>query len=427
MKKLLICRLANLVLTKNYFTFNKKTIQTDTRNSNGHKNGSLICKHIMKYVETELIETSPKKPTLWLRFIDDIFMIWVHGKQALEDFKHLSNNIHPTIKFAFNNSETEIAFLDTIIYTGKDNQILTRLYHKPTDNKQYLHYNSAYPWKQKRSVPYGLLIRCRRICSDDIHFNKESQAIIQQLISRRYPTNLLQEALDKVKKMDRLQLLKQKNKTQSPKIRLITHYNPSNPNFNQILQDHTGLLLMTRKDAIKPEDIQITYSRGLNLKDILIKGTLEDIQQTRGTTPCGKTRCKTCDHIQVGKTIKKDQEKYQIRGSFTCLSRNVIYLLTCSICGKRYIGETEQTLNGRCRGHESNMRNNNNNIVSTYYKQYNHTSEDYLVTAIDKETDYNKRLRLEEAWTILLETMYPKGINSRMSVKWSIQHKEPAT
>ena len=82
--------------------------------------------------------------------------------------------------------------------------------------------------------------------------------------------------------------------------------------------------------------------------------------------------------------------------------------------GKRYIGETEKTLNGRCRGHESNMRSNNDNIVSTHYKQYNHTSEDYIVTAIDKETDYNKRLRLEEAWMILLETMYPKGLNSCM-------------
>ena len=148
----------------------------------------------MKYVEMQLIETLPKKPTLWLKFIDDIFMIWGHGKQVLEDFKHLSNNIHPTIKFAFNNSETEIAFLDTIIYRGKENQILTRLYHKATDNKQYLHYNSAHPWKQKRSVPYGLLIRCKRICSEDTYFNKESKSIIQQLTSRRYPTNLLQEA-----------------------------------------------------------------------------------------------------------------------------------------------------------------------------------------------------------------------------------------
>ena len=36
------------------------------------------------------------------------------------------------------------------------------------------------------------------------------------------------------------------------------------------------------------------------------------------------------------------------------------------------------------------------------------------VTAIDKETDYNKRLRLEEALILLLESMHPKGLNNRM-------------
>ena len=132
---------------------------------------------------------------------------------------------------------------------------------------------------------------------------------------------------------------------------------------------------MTRKGAITPEDIQFTYSRSPNLRDILIKDTLEEKQAHRGTRPCGKTRCKTCDYIQPGNKTEKEQDTYDIRGSFTCHSRNVVYLLTCSICNKKYIGETEQTLNGRCRGHESNMRSNNDNIVSKHYKEYSNTSE----------------------------------------------------
>ena len=126
--------------------------------------------------------------------------------------------------------------------------------------------------------------------------------------------------------MDRLQLLRKSKKNNPQKVRLITHYNPSNPNFGWILQDHTGLLLMTRKEAIKPDDIQVTYSRSPNLKDVLIKGALEDKQQPRVMIPCGKTRCKTYDHIQLGNTIMKEQDTYQIRGNFTCQSRNVVYL-----------------------------------------------------------------------------------------------------
>ena len=60
------------------------------------------------------------------------------------------------------------------------------------------------------------------------------------------------------------------------------------------------------------------------------------------------------------------------------------------------------------------MGRDNDTIVSKHYKEYNHTSEHYTITAIDKETDYNKRLRLEEAWIFLLESMHPKRVNSRM-------------
>ena len=104
----------------------------------------------IKYIEIQLIATSPKKPKLWLKFIDDIFMIWGHGRYELANFIHLTNNLHPTMKFSFNTNEQEIPFLDTVIYRGNNNHIPTKLCHKPTDNKQYLHFNSAHPWKQKK-------------------------------------------------------------------------------------------------------------------------------------------------------------------------------------------------------------------------------------------------------------------------------------
>ena len=65
---------------------------------------------------------------------------------------------------------------------------------------------------------------------------------------------------------------------------------------------------------------------------------------------------------------------------------------------KQYVGETDQTLNQRCR--------NNDNIVSKHYNGYTHTSDDYLIYAVDTKTDYNKRLQLEEAQVVLLRTQY---------------------
>ena len=78
----------------------------------------------MKYIEIQLIDTSSKKPKIWLRFIDDIFMIWGHGRHELENFIHLANKLHPTIKFSINTNEQEIPFLDTVIYRGSNNHML---------------------------------------------------------------------------------------------------------------------------------------------------------------------------------------------------------------------------------------------------------------------------------------------------------------
>ena len=53
----------------------------------------------MDRFETKALENWPLKPSLWLRFIDDIFMIWTHGEDNLNKLITYLNDFHPTIKF----------------------------------------------------------------------------------------------------------------------------------------------------------------------------------------------------------------------------------------------------------------------------------------------------------------------------------------
>ena len=149
MKKLLRCRLASLVLTKNYFTFNNSLYRQIEGTAIQTRMAPSYANIFMKYIEIQLIDTSPKKPKMWLRFIDDIIMIWGHGRNELENFIHLANNLHPTIKFLLPSINKKFHFY-TESFRGMNNYILTKLYHKLTDNKQYLHFNSAHPWRQKK-------------------------------------------------------------------------------------------------------------------------------------------------------------------------------------------------------------------------------------------------------------------------------------
>ena len=65
------------------------------------------------------------------------------------------------------------------------------------------------------------------------------------------------------------------------------------------------------------------------------------------------------------------------------------------------------------RGHENDMRYAKDKATAIHYRSYNHTAEDYIVQAIDYQEGKNERLRLEEAWMVLLDTIYPKGLNQR--------------
>ena len=55
------------------------------------------------------------KPLTWKGFIDDIFMIWTHGKDSPTKFIEYLNSLHTNIKFTNEFSTTSINFLDTTV------------------------------------------------------------------------------------------------------------------------------------------------------------------------------------------------------------------------------------------------------------------------------------------------------------------------
>ena len=106
----------------------------------------------MHKIETELLQKSPLQPTFFKRFIDDIFMIWPHRKEQLQKFLEMINTHHKTIKFTEEHSKEQIPFLDTLVYK-ENGKLQTKVYHKKTDQKQYLHYKSSHPKNSERCCP----------------------------------------------------------------------------------------------------------------------------------------------------------------------------------------------------------------------------------------------------------------------------------
>ena len=74
-------------------------------------------------------------------------------------FIEQANTFHPTIKFTAEISETEITFLDTVVYKGErfQNEAIldVKTHYKPTETFQYTHYSSCHPPGVKKGFIKG--------------------------------------------------------------------------------------------------------------------------------------------------------------------------------------------------------------------------------------------------------------------------------
>ena len=69
--------------------------------------------------------------------------------------------------------------------------------------------------------------------------------------------------------------------------------------------------------------------------------------ETPGTTSFHRRRCNTYSHVTLGNTIRGSCINWNVKGSYTCISSNVIYAIIYTRCEKNYIRETERRLADR--------------------------------------------------------------------------------
>ena len=156
--------LVNTVLTMNNFRFNDTNYLQISGTAIGTRVAPTYANIFMSDFERKHVYSYPKQPSLWVRFIDDILLIWEHGEEKLLRFISHLNAVHKTIKFTSEISPTKVSFLDTFVILNEDGGISTDLYVKPTDSNNYLLFSSAHPVHCKRRIPYSQFLRIRRIC-----------------------------------------------------------------------------------------------------------------------------------------------------------------------------------------------------------------------------------------------------------------------
>ncbi len=146
------------------------------------------------------LETKGLYPALYLRYVDDIFIIWNQGEEKLLEFINFFNEAHPSINFTFEYSKEQITFLDTRVKIDKTSKtVFTDLYTKDTDNHNYLHYTSSHLAHCKTGGPFGEFLRIRRNCPKLTDFERHANARKTDYIRQRYPKMDIERAKDKAK------------------------------------------------------------------------------------------------------------------------------------------------------------------------------------------------------------------------------------
>ena len=151
--------LASLVLENNYFEFNDGIYRQKSGSAIGTKFAPAYASLFMTRLEERLLDASPDKPLIWMRFIDDVFLIWTHGEEKLTSFINHLNSSHETIKFTSEQSRDRMSILDVQVSLGEGGVISTDMFCNPTDT-QYLHKKSYHPWNTKKAIPYGQALGC---------------------------------------------------------------------------------------------------------------------------------------------------------------------------------------------------------------------------------------------------------------------------
>ena len=353
--------------------------------------------NFMKYHE----EKYQKKPMVYVRYIDDIFLLWEHDQESLENFILEFNNYHPSIKFTNKISHHSLEFLDVQVNL-KNHALITTLFRKPTDCPSYLHFNSEHPRHQKVSIPYSLALRCKRICSDPEDARRQANHTLQLFHKRGYPTFILNDAFNKAMKENTTRGSRTNNSTlkELQPINFILTYNRFLPNFNAILKKHFSILQgdsRTKNVFITPP--RVVYRKPKSLRNYLVRAREQinpEVRIANGCEPCNKPRCLCCLKMLSTKTVigHFSNFKFNILGNYNCQSKNVVYMLKCSVCNKEYIGQTSTQFNIRINNHKSHCKTQQHLSISRHTNEQNHDFSNfkYVILKGNFKTDLDREI-----------------------------------
>ena len=119
--------MTELVLKRNVFEFNKEYFILTSGTAIGTKLAPGYANLFLYIFERDMLNQYHIKPSIWLRYICDIFMIWNQKEDMLKDFPAYIKTVNPAIQFTHAYSFKSVDSLDVLVTLTDDGAISTDL------------------------------------------------------------------------------------------------------------------------------------------------------------------------------------------------------------------------------------------------------------------------------------------------------------
>ena len=205
----------------------------------------------------------------YLRFIDDIFLMWNGTKIEFDNFLKKIKEFHSSIKTGYEVSNTGINFLDTTVFQV-DSKLRTKVYAKPSDRQKYLHFKLEHPDSSKKSFAYSFALRFNDICYNRSDLHKNCKRLLNTLTKRGYNKTDATTQINRVIPFPRNELLNNIETSYTERLPLTIMYNRTLPDFKTIIDKIWHILQIEPKlNEIFAEHSIMVFKRNKNLRDII--------------------------------------------------------------------------------------------------------------------------------------------------------------
>ena len=269
---------------KTYFRMGSHIYQQEEGLAMGLPLSTVLTNIYMEYFEETALGSTPLKSSMWLRYVDETFILWPHQEDVQILLDHV-NSIRPSIQFTMEKEQdNKLPFFDVLV-TCTEQGFRSSVYHKPNFTRQYLNFNSHHPYMVKKGIVRCLQHRVKTISSDTDAYQEEMTSLRYNLHHNNYPERI----------------------TLAPR------------NLDRRIEDNTRKLTMVCQPYVKglaeriqkicsPYDIRTVFTSGSTLWRYLFWVKLPmEFNMTKNSIPC------SCDNIykgEIGRPLKVRLEEH---------------------------------------------------------------------------------------------------------------------